>query len=214
MAGDNLNQLGKYLRNYRDETEFVTRRIHENFPHVERLKDFINSAYSFVMEFEVPNIAWASIDLEFFENFETDPVVSFARIPLTITPTGLSIGKPGQTGTAGEWVAVGYLGDLNFEGVDLYSCIFTIETNGTYSLEFKIEFENGGVDLSDESSEDGAFAIVPLEKSNVIVPSKSVLRNVYIYTKATLVGGDSWVHFSSVEYFRDGANYEPREMDL
>jgi hypothetical protein len=66
MASDNLNQVGKYIKKTRTDTEYALKKVRPYRPTVERTRDIFDVDIPFSMQFEVKDTQKSiSLDLEF-----------------------------------------------------------------------------------------------------------------------------------------------------
>jgi hypothetical protein len=66
MASDNLNEVGKSLRETKDRADYASKKVRPNRPSVERTRDIFDSLVDFQMTFDVsPKQKRVGLDLEF-----------------------------------------------------------------------------------------------------------------------------------------------------
>lgn len=214
MATDNLNQLGKALKKYTNTIDASTRRVAENFPQIERLRDVIGTVGSYVMEFKTyKREANVSLNLFFQEVFDEHLVALITKMPLTITQTGLSIGLPGDVGAQNVWYPIAYLGDLNFE-LGSYSVVFTYTQSGTGTFDYKVSFDLGEKIVTPVVVTTGTTITVPLVEANIVSPPTRIIHGVYIYALASSMSVASWLHYATSAIYLNGQPYTPRVIGI
>ena len=203
MATDNLSQLGRNLKNTKDNIKYVTRRVAENFPLVETLRDTVGILLPYKLEFytfkNTRNQVNLTINIQ--EQFKTDAVTDLSLMPLTITQTGISVGLPGTVGIQNVWYPLVALRDLNFLASSSYKVVFDISTYGTGSYFHKIVFEDGGVDLTSVTTITGSQITVNITQANVISPPKTTMYDAYIYGLVSGFSAAGWLHYSAATIF-------------
>lgn len=66
MASDNLNEVGKYIKQTRERADYASKKVRPNRPAVERTRDIFDSVVDFEMKFDVsPKQKRVGLDLEF-----------------------------------------------------------------------------------------------------------------------------------------------------
>lgn len=216
MATDNLSQLGKTLKRTQDELVFTERRIAENIPEIERLRDQFGITFPFIQEFWIysePRKHSAWISLRFYEPFDPNAAVFTVDIPIAITQTGLSVGLAGKVGSQDIWYPLAYFGDLNFAGAD-YSVVFDIQTYLTNTSEYKVSFREGEVNVTDITTIGSSTILVPVTAAKLLIPPNLIIHDVYVYGKVTSVDVSGWLYYETATLFRDGYLYSPRLIDI
>lgn len=213
MATDNLTQLGRTLRKTKNNINHSSRRISENFPLLEALRDAVSPIVPFRMEFDIYQVftGHVSLSLKFLEEFDVNAGINLSRLPLSITDVGVSIGYPGEVGIEGVWYPLVKMGDLNFLASSSYTVVFDIVTYGTGTYQHKIVFDGGGVNLTGSTIITSTQITVTVEQSNVISPPNTIMKDAYIYGLVTGFSPAGWLHYSSVTiYDANGLLYTPR----
>lgn len=215
MAADNLNQLGKGLKSNQDEVRFSTRRIAENYPAVERSLDIVARTFSYFLEFylykerETSNSVLLHLDVN--EIFDATAVQPLLDVPITISATGNDVGNDGNVGSQGVWYSLAYLGDLNFITGDEFSVILEFTTQGTYDAAYKIVFEEGAVDLTNNTIVAANTATVPITGLDVLNTGQTMIHAAYIYSKVLFFGSISdWIYYTAYTVLKNGFVYLPR----
>jgi hypothetical protein len=201
MAGDNLIQLGKTFKRTQDDIQFVTRRVSENFPMIERVRDEVAADFAFRQEFYIYHDRGHSVhmSLYFFEEFEYKTIVYHTEVPHTFT-----------VGDIGIWLPLVYLGDLNFEGHN-YSTIFSYSSTGTFDISFKVSFDTGEVDVTDVTTVGTSEFLVPLDYSNLVSPPDLIIDDVYVMGRLNSLSGTLLI--SAATNFQDTALYSPHKIE-
>lgn len=199
MATDNLIQLGGSLAKTHKDVSHTTRRVAENFPMLERTRDEIAADFTFYQEFYIYHDKkhLVLLNLIFEEEFEFNPLVFHIDVPKTFT-----------TDDIGVWVPVGWLGDLNFDGGFNYSEILSYTSSGSFTMDFKVVWELGAVDVSSLVTYGINEAIIPLNYVNLLDPPATIMKNVYVYGMLTSLSGTLYV--SAATYFQNNFVYSPR----
>lgn len=216
MARDNLNQLGKSLKNTQDKINFSQRRVAENFPKIERMRDHIGMGTNYKMEFQEDGYGSIRLTLIINDDFDPNAVRLFSSdVPLTISQTGLSIGKTGKLGSEGNWYPLCYMGDLSFESGEDYSAVFGIETYGTFTQSYKVSFTEGEVDVTGVTTITSTTVSVPMTFSNLVSPPNIVIHDVYVYGRMTSASAAAWIYYSTATRLREGfILYTPRYITV
>jgi hypothetical protein len=215
MARDNLNQIGKIFKGNQDKVRFVTRRIAENYPAVERSLDVVGVEFPYSLEFLLykkpykPNLVLLNLDIN--EVFDPNAVALSLDVPITISATGLGVGNDGKVGAQGVWYSLAYLGDLNFILGDEFSVVIEFTTQGTNVSAFKIVFDEGAVDLTNQTVITSTTATIPITGPDVLNTGQTIIHNAYIYSKVLSFGSASdWVYYTAYTVFKNGLVYLPR----
>lgn len=219
MASDNLTQLGRTLRQSQNQVDHTIRRVSENFPMIETLRDTVGVLLPFKMEFFTYNKSASSniihLNVSFSEPFDDEGVLDISQMPLTITQAGVDVGLDGEIGLQGIWYPLVRLGDLNFEGSPSFTIVFDISTFGTGTYQHKIVFADGGVNLTSATTITGSTITVLVERANVLSPPKTIMRDAYIYGLVTGFSIAGWLHYAAASVFdSNGLLYTPRVIGV
>lgn len=216
MASDNLNELGKIFRGNRKDTDASTRRYSENYPMIETIREELDPNFPFLMEFftykETPNQVF--LDFIVLEEFDPDAKFDFSYIPVVITQTGLPIPfefNEAQVGLEGSWYPLVQLRDINFLVTSSLSVVFDIQKSGTMTLEHKIVFDTGGVDLTGVTTIGSTTITVPIVKGQVTGGNE--VLDAYIYGRITSMSVAGYIYYSAATVFDQfGRIYTPKGM--
>lgn len=216
MASDNLNELGKVFKGNRKNTDFSTRRYSENFPMIECIREELDPNYPFLMEFftykQTPNLVM--LDFRVFEGFDEDAKYDFSYIPLVVSQTGLAIGydfPEAQIGIEGTWYPLVQLRDINFKVTDPLSVVFDIQKSGSMTIEHKIVFDIGGVDLTSVTTIGASTITVPIVKTQVTDGTE--VLDAYIYGRVTGMSVAGYLYYAAATIFDQfGRIYTPKGL--
>jgi hypothetical protein len=216
MASDNLKQLGKTFRGNREDTDSSTRRFAENYPMIECIREELDPNFPFTMEFftykDTPNQVF--LDFKVFEEFNKDAKFDFSYIPVVISQTGLAIGfdfPEAQVGVEGVWYPLVQLRDINFLVTNPLSVVFDIQKSGTMTIEHKIVFDGGGVDLTGVTTIGASTITVPISQTQVTGGTE--VRDAYIYGRITGVSVAGYLYYAAANIFDQwGRIYTPRGL--
>lgn len=203
MASDNLTQLGRRLNVDKRSIDYVTRRIAENFPMIERTRDELAKDFAFYQEFyiyhETPH--HVTISLFFQEEFLYNAVPYHLEVPHTFT-----------TDDIGAWIPLGFLGDLNYEAMLDYLLILSYTSTGSFDMTFKASFDSGEVDITSSVTFSTNEIFVPLRYSELVSPPDTVLKGMYVYGKLNSLSGTLYISASTPFY--NNSVYSPRIIGI
>ncbi len=159
---DRLNQVGKEIQKTHKETEQRTRRVSENFPHVERKADHIVYNAPYHMEFD--NEGGKSVRLNLIikppeDCFQCNPGYSSAT---ALTATAVNGTFPGAGAVPASYTGL----SVNSSGFGLSSEGISVPQNGVYTATFA--FTLVGVTTST------AAAVVVTVRHNGIIKSQAI----------------------------------------
>lgn len=199
MATDRVKQFGKDLgKTYKDIKTSKT-RIHENFPVIEKTRDLIALQLPYNLEFNAGTKNSAYLNIRLFPDF--DPSIHMLKATeITITETGLPIGKPGEVGVCGFWYQILDMGDLNLANGPFYA---KFEYSSYLSMDYhwRISFDNEteqpGIQVDDSVTMVGGELTITISTATLGLASDTILPNVRIYAMADNCEEASWIHISN-----------------
>lgn len=215
MAPDSVKRFGRNLRQSYKEIDHTKRKVAETLPKIERVVDIFMPSDPFRIEFYAGESNTARLNLIIKQAFDPTMVAN-AFVPLTISETGLPIGKAGSIIACGFPYQIAYMGDLNLENVSntTFRAVFDYTSYGSRTLHFQIKWgsdQGSGRVMDDVTTFGGGKATVPISASILGLSSTTILRDVYVYVWADGCSGGSWTYLSAVTFYMGPSIYTPRK---
>lgn len=201
MAPDRVKQLGKDFGKTYKSVDTSKKRYQENFPKLDRTRDLLANETPYELGFTLGSHNSAWLNIKILPVF--DPELQLVKpVQLTISETGLPIGKPGEVGVCGIWYELLTLRSLNMANGP-FTFKFDYQTYGSATYNFKISWtsqgnsntvylNNGQVTMSG--------GIVTITISSSTVGSTSILEDAYISIMASSCSQGSWIYITNTAY--------------